>query len=129
MIVTGLELNIKYKIENITQEDLRMKKENELLMFNNKEFGAIRTIEVNGIVMFVANDVAKALGYTNPSKATNDHCKKSEMVWGNDSLGRRQEFKVIPKGDIYRLIVSSKLPSAEKFESWVFVSVGFSMIL
>lgn len=100
-----------------------MKKENELLMFNNKEFGAIRTIEVEGIIMFVANDVAKALGYTNPSKATNDHCKKSEMVWGNDSLGRRQEFKVIPKGDIYRLIVSSKLPSAEKFESWVFDEV------
>ena len=41
------------------------------------------------------------------------------MVWGSDSLGRHQQFKVIPEGDIYRLIMKSKLPAAERFESWV----------
>lgn len=91
----------------------------EVKVFNSEEFGSIRGVEVDGKSYVVANDVAKALGYTNPSKATNDHCKKSKMVWGNDSLGRRQQFKVIPEGDIYRLIVRSKLPSAQKFEEWV----------
>lgn len=92
-------------------------------IFNNKEFGQIRTVEIDGKPYFVANDIAKALGYTNPSKATNDHCKKAKMVWGNDSLGRRQEFKVIPEGDMYRLVTHSKLESAERFESWVFDDV------
>lgn len=96
---------------------------NNLEVYESEEFGQIRTIAVNEEPWFVANDIARALGYTNPSKATNDHCKKSKMIWGNDSLGRRQQFKVIPEGDIYRLIISSKLPSAEKFESWVFDEV------
>lgn len=96
---------------------------NDLKIFNNKEFGQIRTVEIDGKPYFVANDIAKALGYTNPSKATNDHCKKAKMVWGNDSLGRRQEFKVIPEGDMYRLVTHSKLESAERFESWVFDDV------
>lgn len=95
----------------------------ELKVFENKEFGQVRIIEVNGTSMFVANDVAKALGYSNPSKATNDHCKKAQMAWGNDSLGRRQEFKVIPEGDLYRLITHSKLESAERFENWVYEEV------
>ena len=96
---------------------------NELTIFNNEEFGEVRTIEIDGKPYFVANDVARALGYTNPSKATNDHCKNAVMRRGNDSLGREQEFKFIPEGDIYRLIVRSNLPSAERFERWVFDEV------
>ena len=65
---------------------------NDLLIFRNEEFGQVRTIEIEGKPYFVANDVARALGYSNPSKATKDHCKKAVMTWGNDSLGRRQEF-------------------------------------
>lgn len=95
----------------------------EVQIFKNPQFGEIRTIEVNGKPYFVANDVAKALGYSNPSKATNDHCKNAIKEWGNDSLGRQTEFKVIPEGDIYRLIVKSQLPQAEKFERWVFDEV------
>lgn len=91
----------------------------ELQLFNNEEFGEIRVLEIEGKPYVVANDVAKALGYKNPSDATNKHCKNPQMVWGSDSLGRRQQFKVIPEGDIYRLIFSSKLPSAQKFEKWV----------
>lgn len=96
---------------------------NELKIFKNEEFGEVRTTEINGKTYFVANDVAKALGYSNPSKATNDHCKKAEMVWGNDSLGRKTAFKVIPEGDIYRLVIKSQLPSADKFERWIFDEV------
>lgn len=96
---------------------------NKLQIFTSPEFGQVRTIDVDGQPLFVANDVARALGYSNPSKATNDHCRKAVMAWGNDSLGRRQEFKVIPEGDIYRLVVKSQLPSAERFEGWVFDEV------
>lgn len=96
---------------------------NGLKSFENIEFGEIRTLEVDGKPYFVASDVARALGYSNPSKATNDHCKNAVMRWGNDSLGRPQEFKIVPEGDLYRLIAHSKLPSAEKFESWVFDEV------
>lgn len=92
-------------------------------VFQNSKFGEVRIKEIDGIPHFVANDVAKALGYTNPSKATNDHCKKGIMMWGNDSLGRRQEFKFIPEGDIYRLVVKSQLPIADEFESWIFDEV------
>ena len=83
----------------------------------------IRTLLINDEPYFVANDIAKVLGYKNPSKATNDHCKKAIKAWGNDSLGRRQEFKVIPEPDMYRLIIKSNLPGAEKFENWVMEEV------
>ena len=96
---------------------------NELSIFKNAEFGEIRTVTINNEVWFVAKDVAVCLGYKNTNKAIKDHCKKAIMTWGNDSLGRKQEYKVIPEGDVYRLIARSKLPSAEEFESWVFDDV------
>lgn len=89
----------------------------------NFEQNEVRTLLVNEVPYFVANDVAKTLGYKNPSKATNDHCKKSILARGNDSLGRLQEFKVIPESDVYRLVIKSKLPNAEKFEEWVMEEV------
>lgn len=95
---------------------------NELQMFNF-EGNEVRTILVDNEPYFIANDAARILGYKNPSKTTKDHCKKAIKTWGNDSLGRRQEFKVIPESDIYRLIIKSKLPQAEKFEEWVMSEV------
>ena len=89
----------------------------------NFEQNEVRTFVENEVPYFVANDDAKTLGYKNPSKATNDHCKKAIETWGNDSLGRRQKFKIIPESDVYRLIIKSNLPSAEKFESWVMEEV------
>lgn len=89
----------------------------------NFEQNEVRTFLENDIPYFVANDVAKTLGYKNPSDATNKHCKKAVKTWGSDSLGRRQSFKVIPESDVYRLIIKSNLPSAEKFESWVMEEV------
>ncbi|KSV57691.1 phage antirepressor [Acetivibrio ethanolgignens] len=93
---------------------------NELQTFMSQKFGSVRIMNVENKTYFVANDIAKALGYKNPSDATNKHCKRAIMTWGSDSLGRQQEFKVIPEGDVYRLITRSKLPSAEEFETWVF---------
>mgnify|MGYP000179362065 FL=1 len=95
---------------------------NELQIFNSPEFGDIRTVEIDGKPYFVANDVARALGYVETAKAIRTHCKGvSEM--DIPSKGGIQCMKVIPEGDIYRLIVRSKLPSAEKFETWVFDEV------
>lgn len=72
--------------------------------------------------MFCGSDCARALGYTNSRKALGDHCKG---VTKRDTLtaGGKQEMSFIPEGDLYRLITHSKLPSAEKFESWVFDEV------
>ena len=95
---------------------------NELQIFNSEEFGQVRTVEINGKPYFVANDVAKALGYVETAKAIRTHCKGvSEM--DIPSKGGIQCMKIIPEGDIYRLIVRSKLPSAENFEKWVFDEV------
>lgn len=94
---------------------------NEMQVFNNPEFGEVRTIEENGAILLCGSDVAKALGYTNPSKAINDHCrgdltKRYPIV---DALGRTQGAIFIPESDLYRLVFSSKLPTAEKFTDWV----------
>lgn len=93
---------------------------NEIQEFVNQKLGTVRTVNVDGKIYFMAKDVAVCLGYKNTNKAVNDHCKRAIMIWGNDSLGRHQEYKVIPEGDVYRLISRSKLPSAEEFESWIF---------
>lgn len=91
---------------------------NELTVFNSEEFGEIRTIEIDGKPYFVATDVASALGYVNPRKAVNDHCKGVTKRDTPTSSGV-QHMSYINEGDLYRLIMKSKLPSAEKFESWV----------
>lgn len=95
---------------------------NELKVFSNEEFGEVRIVELKGKSYFIANDVAKALGYASPKDAITRHCKGATFrSYLTD--GGKQKAKVIPEGDIYRLIVKSKLPSAEKFESWVFDDV------
>lgn len=97
----------------------------ELQIFKNEEFGEIRTVEIEGKPYFCGSDVAKALGYSEPHKAVTRHCRDDGMKRTPiaDSLGRVQETVFIPEGDLYRLIVSSKLPTAEKFEHWVFDEV------
>ena len=92
---------------------------NELKIFNSGEFGEIRTIEIDGKPYFVGADVAKALGYKDTVNALKQHCRGVVKHHLTDSLGRNQEASFITEGDLYRLIMKSKLPSAEKFESWV----------
>jgi prophage antirepressor-like protein len=96
---------------------------NNLKVFKNTEFGELEVLIDNGKELFPATECARKLGYTNPHKAVNDHCKNVVMVCTNDSLGRQQEMKYINEGDLFRLIVKSKLPVAEKFERWVFDEV------
>ena len=94
---------------------------NDLKIFNNAEFGQIRTVEINGKIYFVGKDIANALGYGNPRDAIARHCKG---VVKHDSFKEGgQEVALIPEGDMYRLITHSKLESAERFESWVFDEV------
>ena len=95
---------------------------NNLQIFKNTEFGEVRTIEENGKVLFCGSDCAKALGYTNSRKALGDHCK-GVTKRSTLTAGGKQEMSFISEGDLYRLITHSKLPSAEKFESWVFDEV------
>ena len=91
----------------------------QVFRFRNEQFGQVRVLEEDGKPLFCGSDVAKALGYSNPNKAINDHCraitKRSTPV-----SGKIQEINFIPEGDVYRLITHSKLPTAERFESWVF---------
>ena len=95
---------------------------NELQIFKSVDFGEVRTIEIDNKPYFCGKDVATALGYAIPSKAINTHCKgvsKMEVP----TNGGKQEMLFISEGDLYRLITHSKLPQAEKFESWIFDEV------
>ena len=94
----------------------------DIQIFNNPEVGELRTIEEGDKIYFVASDAAKMLGYKRPADAVTAHCKGS-VKRRLPTNGGTQEMKVIPEGDLYRLIANSELPSAEKFESWVFDEV------
>ena len=94
---------------------------NNIQIFNNTNFGEIRTIVEGDKVLFCASDVAKALGYERPNDAINAHCRYTvkHRIPHPQSLEKEIEMSFIPEGDVYRLIVRSKLPSAERFEGWV----------
>ncbi len=95
---------------------------NEIQVFNNTEFGDIRTIEQDGKIWFCGKDVAMALGYKRTADAIAAHCKGvCEMP--TPTSGGVQKMKYISEGDIYRLITHSELPEAERFERWVFDEV------
>lgn len=98
---------------------------NNIQVFENSAFGAVRTYTENDKTYFCGKDVAMALGYTNPNKAIIDHCKIDGVTkrYLIDSLGRQQEAKFVSEGNLYRLITHSKLPQAENFESWIFDEV------
>ena len=97
---------------------------NELMTFTNEKFGQLRTAEIGGQTWFCMSDVAKALGYSNSRDALKKHCRQKGVA-KRDTLtsGGNQIITYIDEGNIYRLITHSKLPSAERFESWVFDEV------
>lgn len=95
---------------------------NIIQIFNNKQFGQIRTIEEDGKILFCGNDVAKALGYKVPKDAIAAHCKGA-VIRRLPTNGGEQDAKFIPEGDIYRMAAKSELPDADKFESWIFDEV------
>lgn len=95
----------------------------EVQVFNNDQFGALRTYDEDGQVLFCGKDAAKALGYKRTADAISNHCKGSVKRRPLQTAGGVQEFVFITEPDLYRLIVHSKLPTAEKFERWVFEEV------
>lgn len=88
--------------------------------FNNN---TVRVVEEDGNVLFCGKDVATALGYVNTKDALARHCKGVVKHYPLETAGGTQEARFITEGDLYRLTASSKLPSAQKFESWVFDEV------
>lgn len=95
---------------------------NDLKVFSNTEFGELGVMVIDGKEYFPATQCAKLLGYKNPQEAVREKCKGVRKML-TPTAGGSQEANYIPEGDLYRLIVSSKLPSAEKFERWVFDEV------
>lgn len=76
----------------------------------------------NGKELFPATECARILGYKNPEKAIRDHCKGVNETFST-TVGGRQKKRFIPEGDLFRLIIKSKLPAADRFEHWVFEEV------
>lgn len=101
--------------------------ENKIQVFENNEFGSVRTIEEDGKVLFCGSDVAKALGYARPRDAIRDHCdhavKRRMVSTTTNQHGTTTEQEVeasfIPESDLYKLAFGSKLSSAQKFTDWV----------
>ena len=95
-------------------------KMNELKIFENEQFGSIRTVEIDSTPYFVGKDVAEILGYTNPSKALDDHVDDEDKLNNKSlsSLGQRGGWLINESG-LYSLILSSKLPKAKEFKRWV----------
>lgn len=105
---------------------------NEIQMFENSEFGEIGVLEIDGKVFFPATRAAQILGYSNPYDAISRFCKSPQKIEIGCDLGKHegtskarktQEVNYIPEGDLYRLITRSKLPSSQRFESWIFDEV------
>lgn len=94
---------------------------NDLKIFENKEFGEIRTVVKDGEPWFVGKDVTKILGYERPTKAILDHVDEEDLdaVPIQDSIGRMQNTPAVNESGLYSLIISSKLPNAKKFKKWV----------
>lgn len=94
---------------------------NELQIFNNPEFGEIRTLEEDGKVLFCASDVAKALGYIRPNDAIASHCRSTvkRRIPHPQSPEKTIEMSFIPESDVYRLSFGSKLPTAERLTDWI----------
>ena len=94
---------------------------NEIKIFENEEFGSVRTMEINGEPYFVGKDVAEILGYSKARNAIANHVddddKKVAPIQGD--LGGIQEMTVINESGLYSLILSSKLPNAKRFKRWV----------
>ena len=93
---------------------------NEIKVFENAEFGSVRTLVINGEPYFVGKDVATILGYSNPRDAISKHVDDEDKgVAKYDTLGGVQDLTMINESGLYSLILSSKMPTAKKFKHWV----------
>lgn len=97
---------------------------NDLQIFENPEFGSVRTVEIDGTPWLVGKDVAAALEYKNHKDALDRHVdaedkRQSDEVVIHDSMGREQHPTIINESGLYSLILSSKMPKAKAFKRWV----------
>lgn len=93
---------------------------NELQIFENEEFGEIRTVTINNEPWFVGKDVAKALGFTNSRDAIATHVfEEDKGVEPIDTPGGKQNMTVVNESGLYALVFGSRLDSAKKFKHWV----------
>ena len=93
---------------------------NELMIFNNPEFGEIRTVEVYGEPWFVGKDVALALGYSNTKDALSRHVDLEDKRGSRiPTPSGEQEMTIINESGLYSLVLSSKLPESRKFKRWI----------
>lgn len=88
-------------------------------IFDNPQFGEVRVVELNGKTYFVGTDVARSLGYARPSDAISTHCKNTAKHRTSDNQGVPHDYICVSESDIYRLVMRSKIPDAEKFQDWV----------
>ena len=93
---------------------------NELQIFNNEEFGQVRTAMINGDVWFVGKDVATALGYSNARDALVKHVEAEDKgVAKCDTLGGKQDLVIVNESGLYSLIFGSRMENARRFKHWV----------
>ena len=94
---------------------------NELQIFENKDFGKVRVVQIKGQPWFVGKEVAEILGYAKPLNAVSMHVEEDDSLKQGliDSIGRTQQTILINESGLYSLILSSKLPTAKKFKHWV----------
>ncbi|HJG35857.1 phage antirepressor [Desulfovibrio piger] len=92
---------------------------NDMKIFENSEFGAVRVVDVNGEPWFVARDVASALGYVDTTQAIRMHCEKAKDFRGVEMTATATPMKIIPEEDVYALIFGSRLESAKQFRRWI----------
>ena len=93
---------------------------NELQIFQNQEFGEVRSLVINNEPWFVGKDVAEALGYAKPTDAVRKQVEEDDRGVSNlETPGGKQNLVIINQSGLYSLILSSKLPNAKKFKRWV----------
>ena len=92
---------------------------NQMEIFKNPEFGAIRAVEIDGEPWLVGKDVALALGYTNPQKAIRDHVDAEDRTVNDSFTVNGTAITLINESGLYSLVLSSKLPKAKQFRRWV----------
>ena len=96
---------------------------NEMMVFNNPEFGSVRTVCIDGEPWLVGKDVALILKYTNPQKAIRDHVDPEDRTVNESFTVNGTMATLINESGLYSLVLSSKLPTAKKFKRWVTAEV------
>lgn len=91
----------------------------KLEVFQNAEFGSVRTVTIGGVPYFVGKDVASILGYSNPQKALRDHVDEEDKTVNESFSVNGTKAILINESGLYSLIISSKMPNAKKFKRWV----------